>query len=296
VRIRSLTAATVLTLCSTSVLLARSIEPARYAERTSITVIGRDRGYHRGTRSTPVEYHVLGPATLRVIARVELGRRGTARPFSVVAAVDDHRERTYEFRAGRSPDAGIRSDPKLPISESRSFYVTLGQGVHRCRLWGEAPRGKVWMRVLTAERSRREDQVAYSPTEWAEAVTLIVREQEYKYYRATADRPVRLAITGPTTVEVRSRFEFDFATKGIQDYRIQVLEDEALRQTYAFSSRRSHVCVYRDQLDLVPGRANKFHLTVGRGRHVFALVPQPRPDQSLGVLVRFFVPRSALRP
>jgi hypothetical protein len=289
-------AAAVVILCPTDAPLAGAVEPARYAERISITVQGRDRGYHSGTESSPVEFHVVGPATIRVLARIELGMRGTARPFTVYAGLDGGKPRAHSFRAGRSADAGFRDDPDQPLSRSCSFYVTVERGVHRCRVWGDAPRGKIWLRALSAERPKQSRSVAYWPKKWADVVTLIVREQEYKYYRATADQPVELEILGPTTIEVRSRFEFDFATKGIHDYRMQVLEDGALKRSYAFSSRRSHVCVYRDQLELVPGRANKFHLTVGRGRHVFTFVPQARPDPSLGVLLRFFVPRSALRP
>ncbi len=277
-------------------LFAKALEPGRYADRISITVQGKDRAYYAGTVTSPVEYHLAGPTTVRVIARIELGRRGAARPFKVYAKVDSEKPREYSFRAGRSSDAGIRSEPNRRISRSSSFYVTLGRGAHRCRLWAEAPRGRIWLRTLTAERAKQPRQVFYSPREWADVVTVIVREREYKYYRATADQPVELQIVGPTTIEVRSRFEFDFATKGIHDYRLQVLEDGALKRSYAFSSRRSHVCVYRDQLELVPGRANKFHITVGRGRHVLTFVPQPRPDPSLGILLRFFVPRSALRP
>jgi hypothetical protein len=295
VKPRRLFAAAAVILCLAEAPLAKALEPARYAERIVITIQGKDRAYHAGTESSPVEFHVVGPTTIRVVARIELGRRGTARPLTVQAKLNGEKPRSYSFREGRSPDAGIREDPELPISRSASFYLTVGRGVHRCQIWGEAPRGKIWLRALSAERPKQSRSVAYWPSEWADVVPLIVREQEYKYYRATAERPVKLEILGPTTIEVRSRFEFDFATKGIQDYRIQVLEDGALKRSDAFSSRRSHVCVYRDQLELVPGRANKFHITVGRGRHVFAFVPQPRPDSSLGVLLRFFVPRSALK-
>jgi hypothetical protein len=289
-------AACIVVLCTIDGVRALAVQPAHYEDRTTVTIRGKDRSYYYGTEATPVEFHVFGPTRVRVIARVELGRRGAPRPFTVNVSVDDEKPRQHRLRAGRSPEAGFRGRSGVPVSESRSVYLDLAQGTHCCRVWGEAPQGRVWLRPLTALETMPVRRVSYSPRDWAVAVTLIAREGEYKYFRATAAHPVELEITGPTTVEVRSRMEFDFATKGVQNYRVRVIEDGEFRQTYAFSSRRSHVCVYRDLRHLVPGRANKFHLTVDRGRHVFVFMPQPMPDPTIGVLLKFLVPVADLRP
>ncbi len=62
---------------------------------------------------------------------------------------------------------------------------------------------------------------------------------------SSSKKPLKIKITGPTTLRVFNRVENHYQMKGRIDYRLQVKEDGKVKNTYQLSSVRSDVTVYK---------------------------------------------------
>ena len=93
---------------------------------------------------------------------------------------------------------------------------------------------------------------------------------------------------GPTQLRVLTRIENHYHMKGRIHYRVQVKEDSRIVNTYQLSSRRSEITMYRENTELIPGKACEFVINVPKGKHIYEVTPLDK-DKST-VLGRILFP------
>ena len=81
--------------------------------------------------------------------------------------------------------------------------------------------------------------------------------------------------------------------KGRINYRVQVKENDVIRNTYQLSSRRSEIAIYNDNNELIPGKASEFVIDVPKGRHTYEIVPLDKDKNTL--LGRFLLPKKDVK-
>jgi len=83
---------------------------------------------------------------------------------------------------------------------------------------------------------------------------------------------LKIKVTGPTTLRVLNRVEFDYKMKGRLNYRVEVREDKRLKNTYMLCADRSDVTKYRREKKKTPGKANEIVINVPSGTHIYEIV------------------------
>jgi len=81
--------------------------------------------------------------------------------------------------------------------------------------------------------------------------------------------------------------------KGRIHYRIQIRENGKVINTYQLNSRRSEITVYKDDNELVPGKACEFVIIVPKGKHLYEIVPLDQDKNT--VLGRFLMPEKDVK-
>lgn len=147
--------------------------------------------------------------------------------------------------------------------------------------------------IFTATKPKKKDWIVFSPLTPSEPVDLISRESTVSYYRFSMDKPLKLEINGPTELRVLTRIENHYQMRGRIHYRIQVKEDAEVINTYQLSSKRSEVAVYKEDKDLIPGKACEFVIIIPKGRHTYEIFPLDK-DKST-VLGRCLLPEKDVK-
>ncbi len=257
-------------------------------DTTSLIVLikGSARTYYKASN---LALTLTGPGYLKIISRW-VGPRPTARDTSYTLRVTvGKKQYRKHYRVTRSGVAGIRQR-KLWVGKSRTFTIPLPSTTTVVRI--DSPLGNVYVRPFFSQQPTRLGKLrSMSPTTFCEVVRLERKERERKYYRATTEKPVELQIIGPTTLVVYSRLEFTYDMKGLQNYGIQIWEEESLLHSFAWSTSRSDVTRYMDRDDLVPSPGQKALVKVPRGAHQWTFKPSSRMES---VLFRFLIPERDL--
>ncbi|MEM8932128.1 MAG: hypothetical protein AAGE94_13190 [Acidobacteriota bacterium] len=265
------------------------------AEAVPIFVSGQDRPYSVLSADEPEVVTVRGPGELRLITRARFrpadddGQR-----YSLRLRVDGGEEQTVTFDAvGRSRTAMFRDGTLGTPGRLMDHRIPLRRGYHNIEVRAAEGEPQIFFRHLFKKtKEPRRQWVALAPVGESRPVDLVIREGVITYYRNPAGRPFELEVIGPTEMRIFTRVENTPEMRGRIHYRLQILQNGAVVNTFQLNSRRSDVTVYRFEDELVPGRAAEIVVPVPAGRHRFEVLPLD-PDKST-LLGRFMLPREDL--
>lgn len=260
--------------------------PNEETERLTILVKGHERTYYQ---ANDLSLTVTGPGYIKLYTRW-IGPRPTDRDTTYQVTVNVGRKRhTKRFRTTRSAVAGI---PRSGLWVGKSRTLTLPLPNNTVTIRTASSGNDVFVRPFFSKRQASLGSLrSMSPDTYSDVVLLVLRERERKYFRTTVEQPVELDIIGPTTLVVYSRLEFTYDMKGLQNFGIQIWEDDALLHSYAWSTSRSDVTRYLERDDLVPSPGQKIIVQVPRGEHRWTF----KPSSSMkDVLLRFLIPERDL--
>jgi len=126
--------------------------------------------------------------------------------------------------------------------------------------------------LFTAVKEKKIDWVSISPMYLNEPVSLVTYEDVVSYYRFSSAKPLKVKITGPTTLRVLNRVEFDYRMKGKLNYRIEVKEDKKVKNTYMLCADHSDITKYKKDGKRTPGKANEIVISVPSGTHTYEII------------------------
>ncbi len=272
------------------------LKPDKHGKKVKIQVKGKDWTYYRLDRKNPLEFTIVGPTTIRVITRLDVTEydKGRKVDYTIECAIDD-KNAHFSRSALLSKGVNLTGDEKRSIGAGRHFDLKLNEGSHNVKLYlQKKSRDVVYIRLLKEGIPMVDEpkRVAIAPLEFTSPVKILVRENEFDYYRIGPKDSLKLEIIGPATVKVLSRLEYDVTMNGELKYRLAIFEDGSLKNTFLLSTRLSDITVYKDaKADKRLARGDTFHIEVPKGKHIYTFKMR---DNGWTSLQKFYIPADAL--
>lgn len=255
---------------------------------------GRQFTYMSVLPGQRVDATLSGPRRLKFISRYLFAPGDEDRvPYTVVVTVDGT-EVLRKRHTGKVLRSYQRCRGDGPVASLRRGYVELPAGQHRVTISVLTDGGgEVAVRLYRQVKRTRERWMAIAPESYGG-----MRHLEFEsgarsaYYHFDADSPLVLDLSGPTTLRVRPRLDFDHLMNGSQTYTLDVLIDGEPWRTFHFDTTRLTSAIYLEQPDILPGDRKEFQVTVPRGQHRIE-VRCVRPE-ACGVAAMLHIPKRDL--
>lgn len=236
-----------------------------------LDVGGRQMEYKRLDREDPVVIRVRGPRRVKVISRYlyEPDERGL-RDYTLHVVMDGDPVLSKVFRGSARDDVSRCDDAAASAGGLRRAYVSVGDGWHELEITAtaEALRGEVAARFFRESKRQREELVSYAPEQYAGVSHLQFDSgARSTYYCFTTVRPLTCEVTGPTTLTIWTRLDFDHTMNGSQPYTLEAVIDGESWRTFHYDTEKLDAAVYTERSDVLPGQRKTMRLPLGKGRH-----------------------------
>ncbi|MCF8367959.1 MAG: hypothetical protein K9G76_02880 [Bacteroidales bacterium] len=273
-------------------LKKRYLKPVNSQEKLATKIGDKTRSYYVMDTENASVINVDGPGKLRILSRCRFMRgQNDKLSYQIIYAVDGGQPQVISFNSVIKSSKATYLDRALGVpGQLKDFEIILGRGAHTIKFLKGGQNFQVAARYsFTPTKAKKKVWIAYSPLQPSQPVDLISRESNVCYYRFSKEKPLRVAINGPTELRVLTRIENHFAMRGRILYRIQVSENNKVINTYQLSSVRSEVSMYAESTDLIPGKACEFVINVPKGRHTYEILPLDKDKNT--VLGRCLFPK-----
>ncbi len=243
----------------------------------------------------PVEFEVNGPRRVKLISRYVFGTGDADRQPFVVSVSLDGAEILRKSFTSQVNETVVLCERVSRVSSLRRAYVDIPKGTHVLQVTGQATGGgDVVGRLYRESKRKTSSTVPYAPDGYAELATLQFESgTQSTYYRFEAGTPLAFAVTGPTSLQLYTRLDFNPGMLGSQKHMLEVWRDGELWRTFHYDSTRLANAFYPDRLDILPGTRKKLRISVPEGLHQFE-VRCVRPE-NCGITAQIRIPRKDLR-
>jgi hypothetical protein len=251
--------------------------------------------YCRLDAATPAVLRVRGPRRLKIVSRyLYAADEPDSTSFTLGVAVDERRVLTRVRRELPDPVSSPCEEAGR-VGRLRRTYLEIPGGWHDVNVTAEAPGGGVPIARFLLEIRRSEAAwTTYAPDRFLALAHLQFESgNRSAYYLLDASSPLSCRLSGPTTLEVWSRLDFDHAMNGVQPYVLEVRLDGEHWQTRHFDTEKLDAAVWVERDDVMPGKRRRFRLAVPAGAHRVEL-RCPRPRQGT-VAVKLRIPERDIR-
>jgi len=260
----------------------------------SIIVSGKSYKYYPLSSNESSVLTTRGPGKLKIITRSNLNSQDKSRlDYVVYYKINGGEKIKSEFNSVKSDANASFEDRSLGLpSVGENIIIELSRGENTIELWSGSENSKIITRALFTEiKEKKIDWVSLSPTYPNEPVSLVTNEDIVSYYRYSSAKPLKVKITGPTTLRVLNRAEFDYKMKGKLNYRVKVKEDNKVKNTYMLCSDRSDITKYKKDGKRTPGKANEIVINVPSGTHTYEIITLDK----CSVLARILFPKKDIK-
>jgi len=274
----------------------RFVKPVIFQKRVTTLVGEKTRYYYSLNTDKPSTINIQGPGKIRVISRGRfIPKQGNNISYQINYIVDGAELISKMFsNISRSKTATYKNGSLGVPGQLKDFEIEIGRGYHTIELFIKDKSIPVAARYsFTPSRKKKQEWIAFSPIQPTEPVDLITRETTVNYYRFSIDEPLKVVVNGPTELRVLTRVENHYQMKGRIHYRMEVMEEGKVINTYQLSSRRSDITMYKSQTELIPGKACEFVIAVPKGRHTYIISPLDKDKSTL--LGRFLLPKKDVK-
>jgi hypothetical protein len=270
-------------------------KPSSFDKDQQLVISGKTRHYFILEGEAEIAVAVDGPSKLKVMSRLAMAQGADSGDYSLEYLLDDTKNaKQISHKTAPSIKAGYADKRAASIGLLRTHVLDVPRGKHTYKF--RLPQGAaqtVFMRFSqqTNEFTDGTPVIAMTPFEFTSSVDLVTKEESYTYYRVSEKDRIVLKLVGPSTLKVLSRIEYDSNMQGKQKWKVQVLEDGAVKSVYNLSSTKSDINTYRETTNLVPSRAETFYVEIPSGEHVYEL---KLPENHRSSIFRFLMPKSQL--
>lgn len=268
--------------------------PKNASNAVNINVAGKSYSYYPFVQDEILVYAVRGPGKLKIITRGQLNIKTEDRlDYVIFYRINGGEKIKVEFRSVKTDnnaffDDAARGYPTI----GENILIELARGENTVEIWSSLTNQNIYARALFTEiKEKKINWVPMSPLYPADPVSLVTNEDVVTYFRYSSTKPLKIRVTGPTTLRVLNRVEFDYKMKGKLNYRIEVKENNKLKNTYMLSTDRSDVTRYRRDSKKTPGRANEIVINVPFGTHTYEIFPLDKHS----ILARILFPKKDIR-
>ncbi len=260
----------------------------------SIVVSGKSYKYYPLLVDESLILTTKGPGKLKVIVRAHLeSQNGKSSNFTINYKINGGKKIEVNFNNVKRDNKSVFKNSSLGFpSVGENIMIELSRGEHTIEIWSGSDQYKISTRSLFTEiKEKKTDWVSLSPMYPNEPVSLVTNENVISYYRYSSAKTLKIRITGPTTLRILNRFEFDYRTKGKINFRLEVKEDKKVRNTFLLCGDRSDVTKYKKDGKHIPGKANEIVINVPSGTHTYEI----NPLDKCSVLARILFPKKDIK-
>jgi len=260
----------------------------------SIIVSGKSYKYYPLSSYESSVLTTRGPGKLKIITRSNLYSQNKSRlDYVVYYKINGGEKIKSEFNSVKSDDNAAFEDRTLGLpSVGENIIIELSRGENTIELWSGSGNSKIITRTLFTEiKEKKIDWISLSPMYPNEPVSLVAYEDVVSYYRFSSAKSLKVKITGPTTLRVLNRVEFDYRMKGKLNYRIEVKEDKKVKNTYMLCADHSDITKYKKDGKRTPGKANEIVISVPSGTHTYEIITLDK----CSVLGRILFPKKDIK-
>lgn len=268
--------------------------PKDEANKTEITVSGKKKTYYPISKAQSITVDVKGPRRLRVLSRLAANDlSGKNSEYKLWAKDENGKMIEKTLKTHLSKESHLANNKKSKVGVGRNWYINVPAGTHTYTISTNQDI-MVYVRFFTKPQAKKKkvSRVAITPKSYDAVVSLVYKEKELEYYRATPKKSIEIEIYGPTKLKFISRLEFDPTMKGDKTYRVQVLEKGNVVKTLQIDATKSEVTTYRKKTTNVPAKGESYYLKVPDGKHRYEFRVL---NGNSSVLFRFFIPQEDVR-
>lgn len=270
----------------------REVKPTAAGAAVCVASGGHELTYLVLADEQATVFEIAGPRRCKLLTRCAGQPADPAARYNVTVRIDGVVTQTRALAVG--PDAEAAVCGGGPISDIRRTYFELGPGTHRVELLGRAPAGgRVTGRLFGEVKRRGTGRAPLTPATYGSVATLQFESgAQSTYYRFDSGRSIVLDLTGPTSLQIYTRLDFDATMSGTQNYTLELVRDGAERRTYHLAADKLAGVVWLETPQLLPGSRQKVRLDVPPGRHRYEL-RCVRPE-ACGIAAQFLIPQGDL--
>lgn len=266
----------------------REIRPVTGGATACVSTEGRDVAYVVLPEGRSATFEITGPRRCKLLTRGFPGAGAAGGRYELSVRIDGALVETRTLAL--TADEAANACDGAPVSGLRRTYFEVGPGLHRVELSGKAPDGAlVAGRLFGAVKRRGTGRAPLTPASYGSVATLQFDSgAQSTYYRPEPGRPLVLDVTGPTSLQIHTRLDFDVTMSGTQNFTLELTRDGLDRRTYHLTADKLAGAVWVETPFLQPGTRNRVRVDVPEGRHRYVLRCL-RPD-ACGITAQFQIP------
>lgn len=272
----------------------RAVKPTKTDGKVCLKIGGSESTYYRLDTKKSVEFIVHGPTQVKLITRhVPVKGKIGRRSYTLQVDRDGKSVLKKKQSAPRAARGQLCSSKKQRIGASRTVTLKVPKGRHVYRLGVTQPGKGVTVRIFEEAKTRQGTRTSFKPDEYDRICRFKTGTgPTYLHYHATAEKPIRFRITGPTQLLVRTRLDLTVGGPAEPRYRIEVRRDNEPAGTYSYKTRQLMKGAYQDCPQIVPSEDRRLYLSVPKGTWTYEL--RPADPTTPGFMARILIPRTAV--
>lgn len=270
----------------------RNLKPADSAGDVCLAVKGETFNYALLDRAEPTVLEVRGPRRVKIVSRYLFGPGDGGTGVYTLRVLMDGEEvlrRSYRspLLAGASRCTGGGEAAAL-----RSTILRVPTGKHQIQVYAEVEgEGRASARFFREVKRAKAKEVPFAPERYdAVAELQFASGSTSTYYLFDAEKPLGFTVTGPTTLKVYTRLDFDHRMNGSQGYALELLRDGVSVNTYHYQTDKLNSASYLKRPLVLAGERKLLRIPVPRGRHHYEL-RCVRPE-ACGIGAQIFIPEA----
>lgn len=270
----------------------RGLKPADSAGEVCLAVKGETFDYALLDRAKPAVLEVRGPRKIKIVSRYLFGPGDAGTGVYTLRVLMDGEEvlrRSYSspLLAGAARCTGGGEAAAL-----RSTTLRVPTGRHQIQVYAEVEgEGRAAARFFREVKRAKAKDVAFAPERYGAVSELqFASGSTSTYYLFSAESPLGFSVTGPTTLKVYTRLDFDHRMNGAQAYALELLRDGVSVNTYHYQTDKLSSAHYLKRPLILPGERKVLRIPVPRGRHHYEL-RCVRPE-ACGIAAQILIPEA----
>lgn len=251
----------------------RSLTPADSAGDVCLAVKGESFDYALLDPAKPAVMDVRGPRKIKVVSRYLFGAGDSGTGVYTLRVLMDGEEVLRRSYSSELVTGATRCSGGGEAAALRSTTIKVPTGKHQIQVYAEVEgEGRAAARFYREVKRAKTRDVAFAPEQYASVAKLqFASGSTSTYYHFHADSPLAFTVTGPTTLKVYTRLDFDHRMNGAQGYALELLRDGVSVNTYHYQAEKLESAAYVGRPQVLPGDRKLLRVPVPRGRHRYEL-------------------------
>jgi len=242
--------------------------PSKFGDKGHLVGGKTEWTYHEVDGKNPITWKTTGPRTVRLLVRAPNNKE-----HSFTIYIDGEKYKDFKFKETVSDKYTISIEEGKPTQVTSAFTqkIRLGKGSKTIEVRSSD--------MIYARLNNLTKQAKYiAPSAYDKSLALITGDTKTTYYTATSKKPVIFEYTGSGTVTVWTRLAFSKSMKGTQHYTILVEEEGKEPRRMKLETSISGTSVWENDGGVIPGKAKRFELKLGSGKHRISFKPDGTPS------------------